>query len=500
MFRAIVSDYDLTNSDARRQLRETLDILKTSAEAQQDLPFDPSGTGGLGLSTFSDTESASRQDTYGSLAADSTDLQSEFSSLTIEDNGKPDAGATGLSDLAKMTVEQKTAYLCEMFPSIKRYTIEHALTKCGNDVEKSMDVLLNLAFFEDQSLDDEDLKVVVPKGIEGFADDSFAQNKKKKKKRRARAAQESSSSSIDMNDAPVNKWDDAKKDIDYICSRTSPVLKRETVTSTYHKLGASLSRTIQTLAEDHSRATNNPFAAAQVAEFSERFPSIPKSTLHGLLCITGNSVSAAEELATAMLAPRTPRLTDIIQFNVPRPVLDDEEAPAKPSKPLSSASDYNTARRAAEAHYAASSEAFSKAARAYRRSKSDRLMGGAAAYYSAVGRDQAQRARREMAAAADRLVDSQSTADILDLHGVSVADGVRIAGERVARWWESLGEKKYAPSGAARYPFRIVTGAGRHSRDGTSRLGPAVSKMLAREGWRFEVGEGVLAVTGRIRR
>lgn len=499
MFRAIVSDYDLTDPDGRRQLRETLDILKASAEAQQDLPFDPSGTGGLGLSTFSDTESASRQDTFDSLAADSTDLQSEFSSLTIDDNGKPDTGSAGLSGLAKMTVEQKTNYLCEMFPSIKRYTVEHALSKCGHDVEKSMDVLLNLAFFEDQSRDDEDLKVVVPKGIEGFADDSFAQ-KKKRKKRRAKLAQESSSSSLDLNDAPVNKWDDAKKDIDYICTRTTPVLKRETVISTYHKMGASLSRTIQTLAESHSRAASKPAAAAQAAELSERFPSIPSSTLYGLLYIAGNSVSAADELATAMLAPRTPRLTDIIQFNVPRPVLDNEEAPARPSKSFSSASDYHSARLAAEAHYAASSEAFSKAALAYRRSKSDRLMGGAAAYYSAVGRDQAQRARREMAAAADSLVDSQSTADTLDLHGVSVADGVRIAGERVMQWWESLGEKRYAPGGAARYPFRIVTGAGRHSRDGTSRLGPAVSKMLAREGWRFEVGEGVLAVTGRIRR
>lgn len=52
----------------------------------------------------------------------------------------------------------------------------------------------------------------------------------------------------------------------------------------------------------------------------------------------------------------------------------------------------------------------------------------------------------------------------------------------------------------ARSGFRIITGVGRHSHDGTSRLGPAVGKMLAREGWRVEVGEGVLTVTGVVRR
>jgi hypothetical protein len=128
-------------------------------------------------------------------------------------------------------------------------------------------------------------------------------------------------------------------------------------------------------------------------------------------------------------------------------------------------------------------------------------MGGAAAYYSSVGRDHLERAKREAAAAADALVDSQSTSNSLDLHGVSVQDAVRIASSRVAAWWDSLGDAKYMRGGeAARSGFRIITGVGRHSHDGTSRLGPAVGKMLAREGWRVEVGEGVLTVTGVVRR
>ncbi|KAI2825286.1 hypothetical protein CBS133816_8680 [Aspergillus niger] len=131
-------------------------------------------------------------------------------------------------------------------------------------------------------------------------------------------------------------------------------------------------------------------------------------------------------------------------------------------------------------------------------------MGGAAAYYSAVGRDHLERAKRNAAAAADALVDTQSTWNSLDLHGVSVQDAVRIASERVSEWWDSLGDAKYSRGSGARDPiqggYRIVTGLGRHSHDGTSRLGPAVAKMLAREGWRVEIGAGVLTVVGVVRR
>lgn len=126
-------------------------------------------------------------------------------------------------------------------------------------------------------------------------------------------------------------------------------------------------------------------------------------------------------------------------------------------------------------------------------------MGGAAAYYSVVGREHLERAKRDAAAASDALVDAQSTADMLDLHGVSVQDAVRIASDRVAEWWEALGETKYIRRDGA-VTYRIITGVGRHSHDGTSRLGPAVFRRLVSDGWRVEVGEGAFTVTGVARR
>ena len=45
--------------------------------------------------------------------------------------------------------------------------------------------------------------------------------------------------------------------------------------------------------------------------------------------------------------------------------------------------------------------------------------------------------------------------------------------------------------------FKIVTGIGSHSKNHAPRIGPAVTKMLVREGWRVEVGHGELLVTGK---
>lgn len=523
-----------------KQLHDTLDALKVTAEEQQDLPFDPTGTGGLGVAGVLDPDgisepSTSRNDTSGSRETDITSLQSDLSSLGIEQkdtkkrtnhdrqlspNGRASyiVGPNGSLSLTGMTVE-KTAYLTEMFPSVDVFTIKHTLTKCDNDVDRSMDVLLNLAFFEEQGPTDDGLKVSIPKGVDGFAEGSSGVNGKKKGKSRkpkvnnnaltSPSSPDSAVTSPQSEAAVVNKWDAGKKDVEFICSRTFPVLQKEAVASAYHSNGASLSATINFLAASHApkddaSRSDDPVTVAQVAELAQEFPTIPSTTLEGLLKITRNSISAANELAAAMtVQPSAPQLSDLIRINVPSPVTDQQEKPVTVKPPASPkiASDYDSAQSAARAHLVAGADAFAKASAAYRRSKSDRLMGGAAAYYSAVGRDHIEKAKRETSAAADALVDSQSTSDVLDLHGVSVQDAVRIASARVSQWWDYLGDAKYGPGGgAARYPYRIVTGVGRHNRDGTSRLGPAVGKMLAREGWRVEVGEGVLTVTGMARR
>lgn len=136
----------------------------------------------------------------------------------------------------------------------------------------------------------------------------------------------------------------------------------------------------------------------------------------------------------------------------------------------------------------------------YRKANADNLLGGAAAYYSQLGRDAHTSLRSASAAEADALVESQSSPTQLDLHGVGVTDAVRIASAKVGGWWEGLGESRVRVGGGRNGVgdgYRIVTGLGRHSEGGRARLGPEVCRKLVEEGWKVEVGSGVLTIAGR---
>lgn len=530
-----MSDYDFADPTQVQQLRDTLDILQQSALEQEDLPFDPSGTSGLGT-TNNDVDgvvsdrSTSRNDIQ-SQETDITSYSSEFSSISLRDkdvsNGRSVSsgsagyivGADGNVTLAGASIEDKVAYLMEMFPSVDQFTVKHTLKKSDGDVDRSMDVLLNLAFFDEQPADEDGGKVSVPKGIDGFEDSTIGargkgrKRKMKNKKNRPPSLEEESAFYAGQDDTvTTNKWDAGQKDVEFIHSRTSPILKKETVTSAYHASGASLPATIRSLATAHAPKKeqithDDPITETQIAELIQEFPSITPATFSGLLHITRNSTSAANELAAALVTrPLAPSVSQLIQFTATPLKLEDDDDNDKATRNRRAAAepritrDFDRAQGSAGMHFVAGGEALSKASVAYRRGRSDRLMGGAAAYYSAVGRDHLERAKRNAAAASDALVDAQSTSTMLDLHGVSVQDAVRIAGERVPEWWDSLGESKYMRGRTGPLTYRIVTGVGRHSHDGTSRLGPAVFKRLVRDGWRVEVGEGVFTVTGVARR
>jgi hypothetical protein len=96
----------------------------------------------------------------------------------------------------------------------------------------------------------------------------------------------------------------------------------------------------------------------------------------------------------------------------------------------------------------------------------------------------------------------QSSPYDLDLHGVTVANAVRIARERVQAWWDGLGDQKYVRGGGrnSHGGFNIVCGVGHHSLDRKSHIGPAVWNMLLKEGWRVELNRGSMLVTGVNRR
>ncbi|PGH11051.1 hypothetical protein AJ79_05093 [Helicocarpus griseus UAMH5409] len=529
LFAAIAYDYDLLDKSSLQQLRDTLDALKISAVEQENTPFDPSGTSGQDLAGDQDefsSELDGSHPTLNSLTSNITSLESDFSSINLERDEKQKHKQLGrecnghdveaspdrvLKTITGLTLEAKTTYLMEMFPSIDHFTIVHTLRKCKEDVHRSMDLLLNLAFFEDQNADDQENKVLIPKGIEGFQGDISARGRKKAKNKRAKKQEilrTSSASALEQRDVNTveNKWDNSKKDVEFICSRT--YLSPKAVTSAYHLNGASLPTTLHFLAsgeaDKHAKEMmDGPVTIAQIAELQQEFGTVGPEKLAGLLRLARNSTSAASELATVMITVKPPPpATEIVQIK-PAPVdLDETPAQRTSSWTRQTPRDYSTTRAMANSHLLAGHSAFNKASAAYRRGKSDHLMGGAAGYYSSVGREHMERAKKEAAAAAEALVESQSSSKLLDLHGVSVQHAVGIAKRKVEVWWDSLGDTKYAPGGwgPAQEGYRIITGLGRHSKNGTARLGPAVARSLANEGWKIEVGEGYLTVYGKVRR
>ncbi|EFX05443.1 smr domain containing protein [Grosmannia clavigera kw1407] len=149
----------------------------------------------------------------------------------------------------------------------------------------------------------------------------------------------------------------------------------------------------------------------------------------------------------------------------------------------------------AEKSWAAAGASYAAASAATRRGRSDPLFRQVAAVYSDRGREQAAVARLRQSAAADAFVEEQSSADVIDVHYVTVDDGVRIAVERTQQWWVKLGEHRIKK--ARNEPLRVVTGSGVHSAKGFSRMYGEVGAALERAGWKVQPGIGHYLVTGK---
>ncbi|MCJ1253477.1 hypothetical protein MMC24_001289 [Lignoscripta atroalba] len=541
LFFAIVSDYDLSEATAIREARATLDALKESAEHEEDTVFDPSGSSGLD-GRGSPQESPHRAQSWnGDVLSrtedtDPTSVSQSMESLSIDGSSQSPPEVEGIvcgkdydAGLEEISTEEKQALLMEMFPSMKAFDITYTLKKSRDNFGKTVEELLNHVFLEDeQGINGEGRTPT--RGIDGFLDQHNLRGRKLKGKKRKQnpLTRRSSSTPAPLADSspniPVSKWDLAKRDVDFISQRT--YLSAQTITSTYHKSGASLPSTILALCTSSSSPIDNPnissptdpILQSHAHELALDFPHLPQKHLTALIHLTHPSTASAHELALVLNRLTLPVTTtttstsqDIIHTNlIPQYTRPDLPPPEQPMPSTPKHHHTNTTPRPlthttllthSAAYTTARTAALSRASAAYRQSRSKPLMSGAASYYSQLGRDLSSSAAHYSALAADALVATQSSGSECDLHGVSVKDGVRIARDRVEAWWEG-GGREWARAGKVQGGggYRVVTGVGRHSEGGKGRLGPAVGGMLVREGWKVEVGEGVLVVRGRVRR
>ena len=441
-------------------------------------------------------------------------LHVHVGSTSDDSSDSTDNGA--FQDYEQQPIESKETRLKELFPSENLRDISYTLKKSEGSFVRALDILLNHSFLRNDEGSNHEGAIPL-KGIDLFSEDYVITRAKKKKHkgRKFQSQQEYESDELAASSALTpNRWTIAKDDIDFITSRTG--MPREKISSIYHENGADRGSAILALVEQNvskqsSENTEEFISEPGVLQLIDQYPTLSISHAAALqrivqsstITTTATATTMTHDLAKAMVSSLPASGASTPSRIVPRYMPYKEERTASttgsstPSTPLTPTYSGSVASLSA-----ARATAFTQASAYYRKSKSDHLMGGAAAYYSQLGRDYHASLQTASAAEADALAASQSTTTSLDLHGLNVKDAVRIACEKADAWWEGIGESR-AKMGSARAVgegYKVVTGVGRHSDGGVGKLGPAVAKALLRDGWRVEVTGGELFVIGRAKR
>ncbi|KAI7216171.1 hypothetical protein KC333_g5014 [Hortaea werneckii] len=522
---AIVSDYDLSDANSVQNARETLDLLKESAVVEEAAGFDPSGTGAQedGNSTEQRAESCPETGTSQTRETDLTSVSNGMSSLDLDDMVGEESGSVGNPEqLEQLDEDTKVKLLQDLFgDKVTNFSIRHTLRKCNGRWQASMEELLNHVYFEEAEDSDGSGKIAT-KGIDAFAGDGTVRRGRKGKPKGKnvkglddRKATSLPTSPASHSPAPAgNRWKTASEDIEFVASRTR--IATPTVSSVYYEKGASVPKTIGTLLKatmEESKAivTDDEAVLSSARELGYEFPGIAPDYLAAIIRLTHPSTTAAHELAVA-LTTKPKNVNGGIQLlpHYAPPSLDEEVAWEPVAKTTRSAAavrspalDDPAASSRASAYASARATAYAQASAAHRKARSNRLMGGVAAYYGQVGREYAALSSQATAAAADDLASSQSSSAQLDLHGVDVLNAVRIAQNKVEEWWDGLGESRVNGRLGAedrQMGYRIIVGLGRHSEGGKGKLGPAVSKVLREGGWKVENAGAAIVVKGKARR
>lgn len=498
-----------------------LDTLKADAVTEQLTDFDASGNSGgpahESPSKHAREDADSNADTWATQTTltDHSHLSNDISGLSIGarsasgSEGSPDGLYWG--EAGQYTTPRKENILAETFPNLRPELIAYTLQKAGNDLDKATDELLNHVYFEDSRTSPTE-EGPVAKGIDAFSEDYHVpqRGRKGKNKKRQRISlntlSSTNTSDSDSVKSPTNRWQNTSRDVEFITSRTH--LPYKTVSSLYNENSLSLSATVLAVVRKdiiaHKSSAEAPTALVQDAlSLIDSFPNIDLEYALAIVRLTDPSVTKARDLAKALTeqpASETGGKGGIklglryAPVNLTDPTSETTRLPPlAPSLRQHDSSSLSQAR----------GEYFTQASAAYRRGKSTPLMRQAAAYYAQEGRDASAHLHAMSALEADALVSSQSSATVLDLHGVNVANATRIAKQRTQTWWDGLGEQRIREWGSSRggvgEGYRIVTGLGRHSEGGRGKLGPAVFKALGGEGWRVVIGTGEVVVVGKRR-
>lgn len=242
------------------------------------------------------------------------------------------------------------------------------------------------------------------------------------------------------------------------------------------------------------------------ASLARKHRHVPGKYILTVVHVAGSIPQFADDLAALLNKhfSRQPRglKVDLDYRLTPLPRKDIEggwqvaAAAGKPGrKPATAPEDLDQVLERASRHKRAQRESLEAAAQLQRRGAANPLYRQSASFYADRAREQGRQSQRATSTAADMVVEQQTTASSVDLHGVAVHDGVRIARQKTQEWWEGLGEGKGRKAKEA--GFTVITGLGRHSAGGVSPMRQVVAAALLQDGWKLQVETGKFVVGGR---
>ncbi|KAG6041725.1 hypothetical protein E4U41_002590 [Claviceps citrina] len=511
---AIAGDFDLRDPSAYKEAQSTLQDVAQSVPSEEASGFNPSGI--LLAAAEENVETSTTSASYNASQACATDKSSTDASSCVPDSPRQGPRLTSFNQDSE---EDKVLVLQGMFAELKPYDVSYALRKADGDFQTALDDLLNIQYLQSTGQQ--------MKGVDGFfvadAITNPGTRKKNKRKKKKKKGTQGTSSDPDLpsDESSSPRISAAAHDQDkvqYIAERFG--IPSDEVAPIYRKCRGCQGATAVELLKQyiaHGIQSQDEGGRETSEALVNKYRHVPPDFMPTIVHVSGSIPQFAEDIAALVekhfakptrakkmdLAYRlTPLPREEIEGEVPASSPGSRSAPqpgpAVRPAPMNSMSLAEAMSRADTFHQA-HRDAAAAAARLHRRGASSPLYRQAAAYYTDRAREQARCAQGATSTAADLLVDQQSTHDCIDLHGVLVHDGVRIARHKVQAWWQGLGEmrdRKVREQGG----FTVITGLGRHSAGGVSQLRQSVAAALLQDGWKVSVETGKFVVTGRRRR
>ncbi|PHH82927.1 hypothetical protein CDD82_4250 [Ophiocordyceps australis] len=516
---AIANDYDLADAAVYDSVKTILHDLAQNVPSEEASGFSSSGIPALPEGDSDEAKDDPTASTCLSQAA-SQSQPAESSSSTEASSATADSQSIlpRLTSFDNESDESKLLSLQSMFNELKEYDIQYSLKKANGNFQLALDHLLNVqyltstgqqmkgidAFFKPDDDDDDDAAATA----------ATSRNRKRKKKGKS-ASSANTLCGLGEQRASSSCYGNGQDGVEYVAERLG--LRSDEVLTAYQKNNASLGATVVELLDQyisHGVETQDDAGKKHAEALMRKYRHVPETYMPTIVHVAGSIPKFADDLAVLLnkyfSKQAKGKKLDLSYRLTPLPQEDIEGSdkgqvvpvePANtwahgPSKAMfSSSTSYAEAMRTANRYRLSRRETIETAAQLHRRGAANPLYRQAASMYTERARDQARCAQQATSAAADILVEQQSTVDSIDLHGVLVHDGVRIALQRTRKWWQELGE--FRTRIAKEHGFTVITGLGRHSSGGVSQLRKAVAAALLQDGWKLHVETGRFVVTGR---